>query len=114
MMREIGVQGVEVEDLYALDDECFASLRYVYRCVNIIYNIDRHDGDGDDVWWSYGALPSSYRRSVPVYGLIFLFKWVGGEAPKQNITNNPNVYFLSQVRYMVEHDDDWTMLRYHP
>jgi len=60
LIENIGVRGLQVEDLYALDEDIISDLK-------------------------------------PIYGLVFLFKWVKGTKDDRPTCDLPTIYFAQQV-----------------
>lgn len=79
MLRSFGVQGVKVHEVFSLDDDFLNSL----PSVNILRADPELNTDGSN--------------SRPVYGLIFLFKWVEEDPDRQEQSCPEAVWFANQV-----------------
>ena len=99
LISEMGVQGVQVEELYSLDEDTTS------------HGV-RGDPEPSDRAMRFSSPPSATRaprvvdtrvpvspRDRPVYGLIFLFKYNGEKptAPVSEDANADGVFFASQV-----------------
>ena len=63
LIRMIGVKGVQMEEVFSIDDE------------------------------------DTLEALAPIYGLIFLFKWVDDKKPREGMLTeyDPELYFANQV-----------------
>ena len=77
MLKNFGVENVQVEEIYSLDADQFRDLK-------------------------------------PVYGLIFLFKWVKDENPQGSLVKDSRIqeiFFAKQVRILYFALGDFTFLK---
>ena len=89
MLKEFGVKGVKVQEVFGLDDDMLAMLPYGFFSFSV-----------DDI---YPFLSSNIKQSKPVYGLIFLFQYRDVEDDEKQETSCPkHVWFANQV-YSMEH-----------
>jgi ubiquitin carboxyl-terminal hydrolase L5 len=79
MLREFGVTGVKVQEVFSLDDEYLACLKY-----------------GPLAPWVICLYTNN--RSKPVYGLVFLFRWREDDPEKQEASCPDGLWFANQVR----------------
>lgn len=79
MLREFGVEGVKVQELFTLDDEMIDQLPYVSPVLE--------------------PLRTTLTRtcSSPVYGIIFLFRWHEDNPEKQEASCPDGLWFANQV-----------------
>lgn len=89
-----GCSGIQVEEIYSLDEASLEDLRSLYFCFGLfpflVTVINLHI--------IFVSLYCSYSR--PVHGLIFLFKWKPGEEPAGPIVHESRslgIFFAKQV-----------------
>ena len=79
LIRNFGVSGVQIEELYMLDFKQLQDFKLVQKIFG--YECKRQ-------------LLFAYR---PIYGLIFLFKYRPGEESSGQFTESSDIYFAQQV-----------------
>ncbi|KAJ1537263.1 hypothetical protein HK096_011350 [Nowakowskiella sp. JEL0078] len=74
LCHELGVQGLEFQDVWSLDDDCLGNIGSVFILSLFLFNL-------------------------PVHGLIFLFKWIQNDSEEsEDIGHIPeDVFFANQV-----------------
>ena len=87
MLKRFGVQGVKVQEIVSLDDEILAFLPYA--CRHVSSSLCK-------------SIKSDLLTSRPVYGLIFLFKWMEEDSEKQEQSCPEGVWFANQVRLSIK------------
>ena len=85
MIETFGVKGAQVEELYALDADLLGQLKY--------FPFPLHDH-----YFIFSLKANClFCCCRPVYGLIFLFKWVADKEQRGTPVDPSNVFFARQV-----------------
>ena len=82
MLQKFGVQGVKVHEIVSLNDDFLTFLPCVRPNAVSLFDI---------------TLTTSNSR--PVYGLIFLFKWLEEDPNKQEQSCPNDIWFANQVSF---------------
>lgn len=80
MLREFGVKGVKIQEIFSLDEDMLELLPYIIQLPFI---------------WAHSSNLAGRR---PVYGLIFLFRWTEDDPEKQEASCPDQIWFANQVR----------------
>ena len=81
----LGVQGVQVEELWSLEPEQFENLKYVLIILKSSFNV---------------TIVFFFNYFRPIHGLIFLFKWVPNEEVAGTVVQDnrlDKIFFAKQV-----------------